>query len=136
MSKKKYVIVGTGGRAVMYLEAMCNSFADHAELLAFCDTNQHRMDYWNKEIGKLWGHAPVPTYKAVDFDKMIAEQKPDRVIVTSMDRTHHKYICRAMELGCDVVSEKPMTVDAEKCQQIIDTINRTGRNLIVTFNYR
>ena len=136
MDKKKYVIVGTGGRAVMYLEAMCNSFADHAELLAFCDSNQHRMDYWNREIGKLWNHAPVPTYKAVDFDKMIADHKPDRVIVTSMDRTHHKYICRAMELGCDVVSEKPMTIDAEKCQEIIDTIKRTGRNLIVTFNYR
>ena len=29
-----------------------------------------------------------------------------------------------------------MTVDAEKCQQIIDTKKRTGRDIIVTFNYR
>jgi len=41
-----------------------------------------------------------------------------------------------MELGCDVITEKPMTVDAEKCQQIIDTVKRTGKNLVVTFNYR
>lgn len=41
-----------------------------------------------------------------------------------------------MELGCDVISEKPMTIDAEKCQQIIDTQKRTGRHLTVTFNYR
>ena len=136
MGKTKYVLVGTGGRCSMYLEAMCKTFADKVELKAICDTNQTRMDYWNAEMGKLWGHAPVPTYKAADFDRMIAEQKPDRVIVTSMDRTHHKYTCRAMELGCDVVSEKPMTIDAEKCQQIIDTIHKTGRNLVVTFNYR
>ena len=134
--RKKYVQVGTGGRCSMYLNALCGDFKDAGELVGLCDTNQTRMDYWNNELQKKYGIAPLPTYKAQDFDRMIAELKPDKVIVTSMDRTHHKYICRAMELGCDVVTEKPMTVDAEKCQQIIDTKKRTGRDVIVTFNYR
>ena len=56
--------------------------------------------------------------------------------MTTIDRTHHHYIIRAMELGCDVISEKPMTVDEEKCQEILDAVKRTGRNLRVTFNYR
>jgi predicted dehydrogenase len=67
---------------------------------------------------------------------MIEETKPDVVIVTSIDRTHHHYIIRAMELGCDVISEKPMTVDEEKCQEILEAIERTGKKLRVTFNYR
>jgi len=41
-----------------------------------------------------------------------------------------------MELGCDVITEKPMTIDEVKCQAILDTIGRTGRSLRVTFNYR
>jgi predicted dehydrogenase len=41
-----------------------------------------------------------------------------------------------MELGCDVITEKPLTIDEEKCQQIIDTQRRTGRKCTVTFNYR
>ena len=94
------------------------------------------MDFWNKFFKEEYKHKPLPTYKADQFDRMIAEIKPDKVIVTSMDRTHHKYICRAMELGCDVITEKPMTMDAEKCQQIIDTQKRTGRHVTVTFNYR
>ncbi len=57
-------------------------------------------------------------------------------IVTSMDATHDEYICRAMELGCDVITEKPMTTDAEKCRRILDTQRRTGRAVRVTFNYR
>ena len=69
----------------------------------------------------------VATYKAHDFDRMIEKQKPDAVIVTSMDRTHHTYIIRAMELGCDVITEKPMTVDEGKCQDILDAVERTGR---------
>ncbi len=67
---------------------------------------------------------------------MIEEQRPDTIIVTTIDRTHHTYIIRAMEMGCDVISEKPMTVDESKCQEILDAINRTGRKLRVTFNYR
>jgi len=67
---------------------------------------------------------------------MIETEKPDVVIVTTIDRTHHRYIKRAMELGCDVISEKPMTVDAEKCNQILDAIEETGKHLRVTFNYR
>jgi len=58
------------------------------------------------------------------------------VIVTTKDCYHDKYIVRAMELGCDVITEKPMTTDAEKCQRIIDTQRETGKRCRVTFNYR
>ncbi len=136
MSKKKFVLVGTGGRSSMYIVALIKDYTQAGELLAFCDSNQARMDYWNSVLVEEHKVKALPTYKAHDFDKMIAELKPDTVIVTSMDRTHHKYICRAMELGCDVITEKPMTVDAEKCQQIIDTQKKTGKNVTVTFNYR
>jgi predicted dehydrogenase len=67
---------------------------------------------------------------------MIAECAPDCVIVTTQDSFHDLYICRAMELGCDVITEKPMTTDAAKCQRIIDTQRQTGRRCTVTFNYR
>ncbi len=136
--KKRYCLVGTGSRSEMYIKAILNDFKEHAELAAICDSNSKRMEYYNKVVLKQScnNHPDLPTFKAQDFDRMIEIHKPDVVIVTSMDRTHHKYICRAMELGCDVITEKPMTVDPEKCQQIIDTKNRTGRKLTVTFNYR
>ncbi len=135
-SRKRYVLVGTGGRSWMYTAALMKEFSEYGELAAFCDVNQLRMDHNNDLIKEHYGKGPLPTYKAHEFDRMIAEQKPDTVIVTSVDRTHHRYICRAMELGCDAISEKPMTVDAEKCQQIVDTVQRTGKHLTVTFNYR
>ncbi|MDD5727108.1 MAG: Gfo/Idh/MocA family oxidoreductase [Victivallales bacterium] len=134
--KKKYVLVGTGGRCSLYIEALVKAYRDCGELLALCDTNQTRLNYWSNYVKTHGGSRNIKTYRAADFDRMLAEQKPDRVIVTTVDRTHHQYICRAMELGYDVVTEKPMTVDAVKCQQIIDTVKKTGRDLVVTFNYR
>jgi predicted dehydrogenase len=134
--KKKYVIVGTGGRARMYYNALASRYADTSELVALCDVNQTRMDYVNRVRQEMYEAKPVKMYRFDQFDQMIAECKPDVVIVTSIDRTHHVYIVRAMELGCDVITEKPMTIDEHKCQAILDAIKRTGRHLRVTFNYR
>ena len=136
MQKKRYVQVGVGGRARMYYSAIATTYKDTAELVAFCDVNRTRMEYANEILETEYGYGKVKMYGAEDFEKMILEQKPDCVIVTSIDRTHHRYTIKAMELGCDVISEKPMTTDAKKCQEIIDCIERTGKSLRVTFNYR
>jgi predicted dehydrogenase len=136
MAKKKYVQVGTGGRARMYYEAISTTFKDTAEIAAFCDLSQTRMNYANKLLTEKYGVAPAKTYYYTEFDTMLDEIKPDAVIVTTVDRTHHDYIIRSMEKGYDVISEKPMTIDEKKAQEIIDCQKRTGRSLRVTFNYR
>ena len=136
MEKKRYAHVGIGGRARMYYEAIAKTYSETSELVAFCDINRTRMEYANNILENELGYHKVPMYGADEFEKMIIETKPDFVIVTSIDRTHHRYIIKAMELGCDVISEKPMTMDATKCQEIIDCIERTGKKLRVTFNYR
>jgi predicted dehydrogenase len=135
-SKKRYVQVGIGGRARFFYEAIAGQYNETSELVALCDVNQVRMDYANNLLQTKYNYKPLPTYKAQEFEEMIKKEKPDTVIVTSIDRTHHRYIIRAMELGCDVISEKPMTVDEVKAQEILDTIKRTGKKLRVTFNYR
>lgn len=137
MSKTtRYAIVGLGSRSRMFSNALLKNYRENSELVAFCDLNQTRMDYYNALFAKEFDIAPVATYKPDGFDPMIREQKVDCVIVTTIDRAHHKYIIRAMELGCDAISEKPMTTDAEKCQAILDVVKKTGKNLTVTFNYR
>ncbi|MCX7031676.1 MAG: Gfo/Idh/MocA family oxidoreductase [Spirochaetes bacterium] len=134
-ARKRYAQVGTGGRASFFYEAVAGDYRETSELVAFCDMNSTRMALANRTIERL-GAKPVPTFTPDRFDEMVRTTKPDTVIVTSIDRTHHRYIIRAMELGCDVISEKPMTVDEAKCQEIVDAIARTGRRLRVTFNYR
>ena len=135
MALKRYAQVGTGGRARMYYEAVASKYSDIACMVGFCDQSQTRMNYANSRLEEL-GAKKVPTYLPHEFEKMIAETKPDIVIVTSVDRTHDDYICRAMEAGCDVITEKPLTIDERKAQRIIDTQKKTGRHIRVTFNYR
>jgi len=134
--RKRYAVVGTGGRAAVYIEAISRTHAEHAQLVGFCDISQTRMDYWNHRLRTEFAHPPVATYQANDFDRMVVETRPDAVIVTSTDCTHHLYIIRSVELGRDVICEKPMTIDAEKARAVLEAVRRTGRTVTVTFNCR
>lgn len=132
--RTRYAIVGLGGRSRMFVDALADTYADTSELVAFCDTNRVRMQVHLDDKREQLGD--VPCYLAADFPRMLREARPDVVIVTTIDRTHHEYIIGAMEAGCDAITEKPMTVDAPKCRAILDAVKRTGRSLKVTFNYR
>jgi predicted dehydrogenase len=129
--KTRYALVGTGSRGRMFRDAILKTYAGTCELVALCDINPLRIAAWQKDAG-----IDLPAYAPADFEKMIREHRVDTVIVTTIDRTHHEYLCRAMEAGCDVITEQPMTVDAEKCRQILDTRDRAGKKLTVAFNYR
>lgn len=132
---KRYAIVGTGGRSYMYHKALTGKYKDTCSLVAVCDLNPGRTARAVRKAAEA-GVEGVPAYEYKQFDRMIAETKPDTVIVTTNDCFHDEYICRAMEAGCDVVTEKPMTTDEVKCQRVIDTVKRTGKTVRVTFNYR
>ena len=133
--KTRYAQVGTGSRAYMYADAISKTYNDTAEMVGVCDRNIGRAKLMQQSVEEHQGGS-VPAYSDDQFEQMIAETKPDVVIVTTMDRYHEKYIVRAMELGCDVITEKPMTIDAPMCQRIVDTTKDTGKTVRVTFNYR
>ncbi len=131
---KKYAIVGLGHRSQMYLGALAGEHAGDGKLVAVCDLNPGRLQ--SAAATARRANIVVATYAASEFDRMIAETSPDRVIVTVPDNVHAEYIVRALELGCDVITEKPLTMDAAACSRIIDARRSTGRAVIVGFNYR
>jgi len=135
-SPKKFVLVGAGGRAALFLEAISVSHPQDSKILALCDSSAVRMGYYNRQLAEVWHLPPVPTYPAETFGQMLEEQKPDGVIVTSVDCTHADYIVAALEHGCEAITEKPMTIDAARCRAILEARKRTGGKVRVCFNYR
>jgi predicted dehydrogenase len=120
----------------MYIDAICGQFAAHADLVGLCDTSAVRARYHNQRLAARYHREEVPYWPAGNFSLMLAQARPDVVIVTTVDAFHHHYIISALDHGCDVISEKPMTVDAEKVGAVLAAVTRTGHKLTVTFNYR
>ncbi len=133
--RKRYAVVGVGSRARMFTSAITGKFSATSEVVAVCDSNAGRLARAVKVIAGTGAGGPRP-YSPADFDLMLRETRPEFVIVTTTDASHDDYIVRALDAGCDVITEKPMTTTAEKAQRILDAVKRSGRHIRVTFNYR
>lgn len=133
--QRRYASIGVGSRNRMYQQAIWGPHKAHALLVAAVDVNPGRLSLVQKNAGAKGAAAPT-VYLAGDFDKMLREQKPDVVIVTTPDAFHDEYVVRALDAGCDVLTEKPMTTTPEKAQRILDAVKRSGRHIRVTHNYR
>lgn len=129
-SKIKAVLVGTGIRGTSFWgKVLVDNFSDILEFVGLCDINPGRLEYAQKYMG-----VRCPGFTR--FEEMISQTSPDLVIVTTKDSTHHQFIIKGLDMGCDVLTEKPLTTDEVKCQAILDAERRSGRKLIVGFNYR
>ncbi len=131
-SRRRLVLVGTGSRGTStWGRTLMASHADYVELVGLCDINAKRVEYARDYIG-----LDIPTYRASDFETMIRETRPDTVMVTTPDCFHADYVVRALDLGCDAISEKPLTTEVEQCRAILEAEKRSGRQVATTFNAR
>ncbi|MDR0811474.1 MAG: Gfo/Idh/MocA family oxidoreductase [Paludibacter sp.] len=132
IKKKRYALVGCGHRGTsMWGQQLVNGgYKDYLDFVGLCDSNPGRLEY----AKRVMNIPTCPVY--TDFDKMLKETKPDIVMVTTPDSTHHSFIVKALNFGANVITEKPMTTDEFRCQEILDAQKRTGKNVTVTFNYR
>ncbi len=129
-AKKRVAMIGTGHRGTGFWgETVVKNFGDVVEFVGLCDKNPGRVQYAKERL-----KVSCPTF--TDFEAMMKAVKPEVVIVTTMDSTHDQFIIRAMELGADVITEKPMTTDEIKCRKILAAEKKTGRKVTVAFNYR
>lgn len=129
--KTRVALVGTGIRGIKFWgQFVQDNYNDVAEFVGLCDINPGRLEFGKSYIGV----PDCPTF--INFDEMLAVTKPDLVMVTTVDNTHDEFIVKALNAGINVVTEKPMTTTADKCQHIVDAARTSSAQLIMGFNYR
>jgi len=98
------------------------------ELVAVCDL-------FPKVIDEMWERAKLPegsvrTY--TDYKEMFEKENLDVVSVTVPDHLHADPVCDAADAGIKgVFSEKPLTINLEDADRIIDAVNRNGTKMSV-----
>src|SRR5262249_33613876 len=120
----RYALVGAGSRAQMYLDAIAGPHADVAELVAWADTNQGRLDWYESRLAAA-GVAAPSRFEPAELAAAIARHRVQRVIVTSPDFTHAGFVVAALDGGADVVVEKPLTTSEEGVRAIAEAVERT-----------
>jgi predicted dehydrogenase len=135
MSHLRYAVIGAGHRSQIYIDAITLSFAEFAELVAICEPNPVRAEYYVNEVVSR-GARPPRVWTPDRLEEMIAAERIDRVVICAPDGMHADLIVRSLRAGVDVIVEKPLTIDAISAARIGEAVRETGGDVLLTFNYR
>ena len=137
MSRKRYVIAGTGHRSRMYADAIAGAHRADAELVGLVEPNPGRVEVQlRRSAAAGLDTDPVVTGGPDELESVLAKTRADRLIVTAPDHTHADLIARGLDAGVDVVVEKPLTISPAGVRTIAEAVARSGRRVVVTHNYR
>lgn len=120
----KMVLLGAGQRGMIYAEYAYEKGG--AEIVAVADKNIER----RKAAAEKFGIPEAMQFEdAADVYKL--GKIADAVILATMDRDHFRHVMPAIELGYDILLEKPISPDPEECMIIKDNAHRHNVNIVV-----
>lgn len=130
-------LVGTSGGRESALGYGHNTedFSAHGTLVAIVDPDRRRMEDFLARLLPA-RYPPVAMRSPEDFDQMVAQDRPDAVIVASPDDSHEAYILAALRHGLDVITEKPMVSTAAGAARVLAAEEASTARVRVTHNLR
>lgn len=123
-NKKRVAVVGYGGMGGWHTRHLLES--DVCELAGIWDIAEKR-----RELAKERG---IHAYTSLE--DLLSDKTVDIVTIAVPNECHMPISIQAMESGKNVISEKPVCMNHEELQAIIDASNRTGKLFTVHQNRR
>jgi predicted dehydrogenase len=117
-------VVGTGGRGQGLL-AIALSF-DGVEVPAVCDINAERLARASNLIVSRRGRKPEGYTGPEDYQKLVARDDLDAVIIATPWEWHTPMAVAAMKAGKYAAVEVPAAITFEQCWELVDAHERTG----------
>ncbi|MBQ8432754.1 MAG: Gfo/Idh/MocA family oxidoreductase [Clostridia bacterium] len=129
--KKQFsvAILGCGNRGVCYTKYMLKA-PDQYKILALCDPQEKQI----RKMHDLFGIQDTADF--LDPDVFLQQKRADVLVIASPDREHIPQAVRGMELGYDLLLEKPISDCREEIELLLTTQKRTGRKVIVCHELR
>ena len=125
MKKITFAILGMGNRGTAYA-ANILKYPEQAQVVAMADNRRIRLDAANKYIN-------LPEEMLFDGAQSILSQPKlaDIMVIATQDSQHKDHAIRAMELGYDLLLEKPISNNLEEIAQINEIAQKLGRIVFV-----
>lgn len=119
-------LVGCGKIADGHIEEIRKLDA-RARVVAVCD----REDLMAEQVALRYG---IPAHYDC-FERMLEREKPDVVHVTTPPHSHRALASAALEAGCHVYVEKPLTLCHADSRALIEHAVGAGRKLTIGYSY-
>ena len=126
MSALVTAIVGCGGMGEWHTHFQQDRLADDLRLKGVYDIRPERMEQLQQ--------AGIPTIDSLEA--ILNDPEIELVTVATPNNFHASLAIRCMEAGKNVVSEKPVTMNAAELEEVIAVSRRTGKVFTVHQNRR
>ena len=128
MEKLRIGIIGCGGIANgKHMPAL--SRLNDVEMVAFCDIVEERA----KKAALQFGTPGAVVF--TDYEEML-KMDMDVVHVLTPNKSHSPITVAALEAGKHVMCEKPMAINTEEAEKMVDAAKRTGKKLTIGYQNR
>lgn len=125
MNKVTFAILGMGNRGTAYA-ANILKYPEQAQIVAMADNRRIRLDAANKYV-----HL-TEEFLFDGADSILSRPKlADIMVIATQDSQHKDHAIRAMELGYDLLLEKPISNQLEEIVRIADVAKKLGRTVFV-----
>jgi predicted dehydrogenase len=114
-------IIGTGGMAQGHIERLLKM--PDVALIAFVDTNPQALERTQTRHGEA--AADIKTYS--DYKEMLADEKPDAVVIVTPHTLHYQMAVDSLDAGCHVLLEKPMVNKVAEAHALLEKIKEKGK---------
>lgn len=126
MSKLKIAIIGCGERGITIYGSKVSMFSDEVEVVAIADPDEAKIE---RAINTLNISRDVCYPSAEVF--FAQEKMADAVLICTQDRFHVKQAIMAIEAGCHVLLEKPISPDMDECRELVKIAEKHKKHVIV-----
>ncbi|WP_099204082.1 Gfo/Idh/MocA family protein [Scatolibacter rhodanostii] len=120
----KLILIGAGQRGTIYADYAY--YNRKAEIKAIVEPNLERRSIAQNK------YEVSPEFVFDNFQLFLDKGKiGDAVILSSMDKNHYEQAMSLLDLGYDLLLEKPISPEPQECIKIRDKANALGRKVIV-----
>lgn len=116
--------IGVGGSRGRYSRGgnVARQAAKFGKMIAVCDVDQLHTSEFNAD--KLF-EGKLNEYN--DYRKLIDTERPDIVTIGTNDHWHVPIAIYALQAGCDVYCEKPLTLTIDEGKTVCKAVKETGK---------
>ena len=126
MANERTIVVGAGGISAAWFKPLA---AEQVTVAAVVDLDVER-------AAKRIAEFNLTAEPSTNLRKMIRKHKPDFVIDLTVPDAHCAVTCTALNMGCHVVSEKPMASTMTQARRMVATAEKTGKCYMVSQSRR
>ena len=118
-------ILGVGARGGFTYGKYMNMCKDKYKIVSLCDKNQDKLDKYSA----MFGIGKDQCF--LKEEEFFSEKRSDLLVIATLDEDHVRHALKALELGYNILLEKPLTADENECRKLVDAEKKSKGRIFV-----